>query len=60
LTTLDNDIDVISDQELDWERITDQEQLESTLVCLLYSSGTSGLPKGMYGKKFEVPFVDRR
>jgi 4-coumarate--CoA ligase len=47
LTTLDNDIDVISDQELDWEKITDQEQLESTLVCLLYSSGTSGLPKGM-------------
>jgi len=48
LTTLDNDIDVILDQELDWKRITDQEQLESTLVCLLYSSGTSGLPKGMY------------
>jgi 4-coumarate--CoA ligase len=61
LTTLDNDIDVISDQELDWKRITDQEQLESTLVCLLYSSGTSGLPKGMYiQEKLEILFVDRR
>jgi 4-coumarate--CoA ligase len=60
LTTLDNDIDVIVDQEMDWRRITDQEQLESTLVCLLYSSGTSGLPKGMYKGRFEVPVVDRR
>ena len=46
LTILEDGIDVISDQELDWERITDQEELDSTLVCLLYSSGTSGLPKG--------------
>jgi 4-coumarate--CoA ligase len=60
LTTLDNDIDVISDQELGWRKITDQEQLESTLVCLLYSSGTSGLPKGMYRKGLKFPFADQR
>jgi 4-coumarate--CoA ligase len=57
LTTLDHDIDVIVDQELDWKRITDQEQLESTLVCLLYSSGTSGLPKGMYKEGLRFPLL---
>jgi 4-coumarate--CoA ligase len=46
LAMLDDGRDVISDRKLDWEMITEQEQLESTLVCLLYSSGTSGLPKG--------------
>jgi len=57
LTTFDNDMDVILDQELDWKRITDQEQLESTLVCLLYSSGTSGLPKGMYKQGMRSPLL---
>jgi 4-coumarate--CoA ligase len=47
LITLEGGIDIISDQELDWERMTDEVQLESTLACLLYSSGTSGLPKGI-------------
>lgn len=46
LTALEGGKDIISDHELKWERMTDQEQLESTLTCLLYSSGTSGLPKG--------------
>lgn len=30
-----------------WQRITDQTTLEGTTVCLLYSSGTTGLPKGV-------------
>lgn len=30
-----------------WQRITDQSTLEQTTVCLLYSSGTTGLPKGV-------------
>ena len=54
LTMLENGEKVISEQELDWERITDQEELESTLVCLLYSSGTSGLPKGIFLRDLEV------
>lgn len=33
-------------RELEWERITDRETLESSLICLLYSSGTTGAPKG--------------
>jgi 4-coumarate--CoA ligase len=32
--------------KLDWERITDPKTLENSLICLLYSSGTTGIPKG--------------
>ncbi|KAL2852539.1 hypothetical protein BJY01DRAFT_232577 [Aspergillus pseudoustus] len=33
--------------ELQWDRITDIERLENTTICLLYSSGTTGPPKGV-------------
>jgi 4-coumarate--CoA ligase len=33
---------------LDWERITDRKALDDSLVCLLYSSGTTGVPKGKW------------
>ena len=32
---------------LDWERITDEKLLQDTIVTLVYSSGTTGLPKGV-------------
>lgn len=32
---------------LDWSPITDSNALANTTVCLLYSSGTTGLPKGV-------------
>ena len=35
-----------SEGKLDWERITDRKELEDSLICLLYSSGTTGAPKG--------------
>ncbi|KAI1815459.1 acetyl-CoA synthetase-like protein [Poronia punctata] len=37
----------ISNQELDWRRITDPVELENSIICLLFSSGTTGLPKAM-------------
>ncbi len=33
---------------LDWERITDKKVLHERVVCLLYSSGTTGIPKGEF------------
>lgn len=32
---------------LEWSRLTNQQSLEDTMICLLYSSGTTGLPKGV-------------
>ncbi|KIW79176.1 hypothetical protein Z517_05788 [Fonsecaea pedrosoi CBS 271.37] len=35
------------DKMLDWPRITDRRALEQVTICLLYSSGTTGMPKGV-------------
>ncbi|GAP91929.2 putative AMP-binding enzyme [Rosellinia necatrix] len=37
----------ISNQELGWRRITDPVELENSIICLVFSSGTTGLPKAM-------------
>ncbi|KIW95429.1 uncharacterized protein Z519_04013 [Cladophialophora bantiana CBS 173.52] len=47
LTSLDGRINVISDQTLKWERITDPTALKKSLIVILWSSGTTGLPKGV-------------
>jgi acyl-coenzyme A synthetase/AMP-(fatty) acid ligase len=31
---------------LDWEVVTDKAVLDERIICLLYSSGTTGVPKG--------------
>lgn len=33
-------------QRLPWEVVTDPEILSNRVICLLYSSGTTGVPKG--------------
>ncbi|KAH0378946.1 acetyl-CoA synthetase-like protein, partial [Aureobasidium melanogenum] len=35
------------DQQLHWRRITSPQNLETSKICMLYSSGTTGLPKGV-------------
>jgi len=37
---------VLMGEKMDWARTTDRRELEDSLICLLYSSGTTGLPKG--------------
>lgn len=36
-----------SGEQLDWKRISDRKELEKAVICLLYSSGTTGPPKGV-------------
>jgi long-subunit acyl-CoA synthetase (AMP-forming) len=37
---------VLGQETLDWQKLTTREAVETTPVCLIYSSGTTGLPKG--------------
>lgn len=47
LRSLEGELDAISDKELEWQRITDPKQLKQSLILILWSSGTTGLPKGV-------------
>ncbi|KAJ7747829.1 hypothetical protein B0H16DRAFT_1675626 [Mycena metata] len=38
---------IVGESELSWERITAKEELEDSTICLIYSSGTTGAPKGV-------------
>lgn len=42
-----NVLDLQHGPQLEWKRITTQHELEQTTTCLMYSSGTTGLPKGV-------------
>jgi 4-coumarate--CoA ligase len=47
LKSLEGGIDAISNERLTWQRITDPKELKESLVVVLWSSGTTGLPKGV-------------
>lgn len=47
LRSIDGSVRCSFDQGLDWRRITSPQELEKSRICMLYSSGTTGLPKGV-------------
>ena len=44
--TDENGSSIMSHQQLQWTPITDVEKLRNTTACLVFSSGTTGVPKG--------------
>lgn len=36
-----------TEPEMDWRRITDRDELENSKIAIVYSSGTTSLPKGV-------------
>lgn len=46
LKSVDGKVDCWTDKSLTWQRITDPVELENSIINLLYSSGTTGVPKG--------------
>lgn len=47
LRSLDSTVNAIGENKLTWPRITDPQALKESLIVILWSSGTTGLPKGV-------------
>jgi 4-coumarate--CoA ligase len=46
LKSVDGKVNCWTEKSLTWQRITDPHELEHSIINLLYSSGTTGVPKG--------------
>lgn len=47
LESVDGSVRCNFEQELQWRTITNDNELERSKICMLYSSGATGLPKGV-------------
>jgi 4-coumarate--CoA ligase len=47
LQSVDGGVQVMTEQRQPFPRVTDREELKKSLVVLLWSSGTTGVPKGV-------------
>jgi acyl-CoA synthetase (AMP-forming)/AMP-acid ligase II len=47
LSSLSGNVDALSRSKLKWRQIFDPVKLKSSLIVILWSSGTTGLPKGV-------------
>ena len=47
MTSVQTGRNIISPERLKWEKITEAKALEDSLIAILWSSGTTGLPKGV-------------
>lgn len=47
LRSADGQVAVTTDDRLPFKRVTDKEELKRSLIMLLWSSGTTGVPKGV-------------
>lgn len=47
LRSIEGGVEIISSRQLQWQKITDLKRLKDSLIVILWSSGTTGLPKGV-------------
>ena len=47
LKSLGSSVEAISSQKMPWTTITDPKELKDSIITILWSSGTTGLPKGV-------------
>ena len=46
LARVTDSLNLLTNKGLDWEKITDPQQLAESVIVIIWSSGTTGVPKG--------------